>query len=314
MACFRPLRAWQRPQANANGKRPLVFQEPPGGGEPLQVPCGQCIGCREDRSRDWALRCVHEASMYQDNCFITLTYDPVNQPKYGNLDYTEFQRFMKRLRKLKKNIRFYMCGEYGENLEYSKNGKFGHPHYHACIFNYDFKDKYLYSRRNGIDYYRSDTLERLWPLGFSTIGDVTLESAAYCARYIMKKRTGKGAKELPPGRYEKHYELLDLDTGELIELVPEFTKMSLKPGIGATWREKYKGDLEKDFITIGGMKRKPPKFYDRKLELEEPEKYKERKEKRVKRFLENQKTDYYDRLDDGEKIKIKQMKRLVRNL
>ena len=76
MACFKPIFAYQHLGVNENGKRPLVFSKevdmakvPPG--LRLQVPCGRCIGCRLERSRVWAVRCVHESSLYEQNCFIT---------------------------------------------------------------------------------------------------------------------------------------------------------------------------------------------------------------------------------------------------
>ncbi|MEO5355656.1 MAG: hypothetical protein H7835_21005, partial [Magnetococcus sp. XQGC-1] len=89
---------------------------------------GQCVGCRLERSRQWAIRVMHEASQHEHNCFITLTYNDDNLPANGSLNYRHFQNFMKRLRKyyVEFTVRFYMCGEYGEN--------FARPHYHACIF------------------------------------------------------------------------------------------------------------------------------------------------------------------------------------
>ena len=118
--------------------------------------------------------------MYDDNCFITLTYSNQHIPADGSLDVRVFQKFMKRLRKrFGDGIRFYHCGEYGSLL--------GRPHYHACLFNFDFPDKYLWKENNGQKLYRSPSLEELWPYGYSSIGTVTFESAAYVARYILKR-------------------------------------------------------------------------------------------------------------------------------
>ena len=150
-------------------------------GTEIWLPCGQCIGCRLQRSREWAARCVFEASRHEHNSFITLTYAPECLPEDGSLHYEHFQKFIKRLRKrlwryeddLK--VRFFMCGEYGE--------QFSRPHYHAIIFGYDFPDKVFWSRNNGYPLYRSRMLEELWPFGYCTVGDVTFESAAYVARY-----------------------------------------------------------------------------------------------------------------------------------
>ena len=136
MACFKPLKAYQC------FDKSIVFTEARKHDivRSLELPCGQCVGCRLERSRQWAIRCMHEASLYKDNCYITLTYDEEHLPEDYSLHYDDFQRFMKRVRKryTGKKIRFYMAGEYGEN--------FGRPHFHACIFNLDFEDKYLWQK------------------------------------------------------------------------------------------------------------------------------------------------------------------------
>jgi hypothetical protein len=294
---------------NANGKNPIAFTRPAGyTGESIEIPCGRCIGCRLERSRQWALRCMHEAQCHDDNMFITLTYAPENIPEYGTLKLEHWQKFMKRYRKMftGTEIRFFMCGEYGENLEHSKNEKLGHPHYHACIFGHSFTDKLLHSNRDGTKLYKSATLAKLWPFGFSTIGDVTFESAAYTARYVLKKQMGRNALE--------HYEYTDPSTGEIINLKPEFTTMSRRPGIGKTWYDKYKNDLTKDFITARGVKMKPPKYYDSQLEIEDELAYEKIKEQRRTSAMKHEKPDKYRRLEDGNKIKEKKLKNLVRNL
>lgn len=135
----------------------------------LSLPCGRCTGCRLERSRQWAVRCMHEASQHKKNCFITLTFDSEHCPKDMSLDYRVFQLFMKRFRKRVHplSIRFYMCGEYGE--------LFGRPHYHALIFGYDFPDKAYYAKSGaGEDIYISRVLSDLWPFGLATIGECTL--------------------------------------------------------------------------------------------------------------------------------------------
>ena len=81
-----------------NGKFPIVFTPKDGYYDmPIQVPCGQCAGRRLDQSKQWALRCVHEAQVHDENCFITLTYNNENLPKDGSLNKRDFQLFMKRL-------------------------------------------------------------------------------------------------------------------------------------------------------------------------------------------------------------------------
>ena len=155
----------------------------------LELPCGQCIGCRLERSRQWAMRCLHEASLYDRNAFITLTYDDSHLPPGGSLSYPDFQRFMKRLRRrIGSKVRFYAGGEYGEQGTIR-------PHFHACLFGYDFPDKVFFKRSaSGDKLYTSKLLESLWPYGISSVGDVTFQSAAYIARYCVAKRTGDAAK------------------------------------------------------------------------------------------------------------------------
>ena len=186
MACYRPIDVFQVPgETRVFFGRPflnqLVTRE-------FQIPCGRCVGCRLRRSAEWATRVLHEASLYQVNSFITLTYNNEHLPSDGSLRYPDFQRFIKRLReRLRRDgladIRFYMAGEYG-----SKRGR---PHYHACIFGYDFPDRVEWMRTPvGSLLYRSAFLESLWPYGYSSVGELTFESAAYTARYIMKKQFG----------------------------------------------------------------------------------------------------------------------------
>lgn len=84
-------------------------------GSQLQVPCGQCMGCRLEKARQWAVRCVHEAQMYKNNCFITLTYNDDNLPKSKSIDKKTVSDFMRKLRRKvkQKDIRFMASGEYG---------------------------------------------------------------------------------------------------------------------------------------------------------------------------------------------------------
>lgn len=191
MPCYSPLEAW-RPVKSTRSKNPFIFSYHPekcsSVSPDLTLPCGQCIGCRLERSRQWAVRCVHEASLHKRNCFITLTYNNDHLPEDRGLHYDHFQLFMKRLRKkYGEGIRFYMCGEYGEKL--------GRPHFHACLFNHDFSDKTPWkTTETGFKLFRSKELEELWPYGYSSVGAVSFESAAYVARYIMKKVNGEAAE------------------------------------------------------------------------------------------------------------------------
>jgi len=253
---------------NGNKNKFIPTRIIPPGEVKMQVPCGRCVGCRIDHSREWAVRCVHESSLYENNSFITLTYAPEHLPKDGSLNKKHFQDFMKRLRKKyePKKIRFYHCGEYGEQLS--------RPHYHACLFNHDFEDKLFFKNNNGNKLYISEDLTELWPFGYSLIGEVTFESAAYVARYIMKKITGDRAKE--------HYETFNQETGETFNIQPEYTTMSRRPGLAKDWYDKFKSDVfPHDRVVLQGKEIKPPRYYRKQYEITDPDEHERLKKKRM---------------------------------
>jgi len=304
MTCYFPMQGYRSKFLSERGKRKVVFnpKEALGTEKSFQVtvPCGQCVGCRLERSRQWAIRCMHEASLYEDNCFITLTYSNKYLPKDRSLDVSHFQKFMKRLRKrFGEGIRFFHCGEYGS--------KYGRPHFHAILFNFDFSDKYFWEDRKGFKLYRSPILEELWPFGHSSVGSATFESAAYVARYIMKKVTGDAADE-------HYWTSVDPVTGEVFKLKPEYTTMSRRPGIGKSWFERFGTDVfPKDEVVVRGKKLRPPKYYDSLYELYDPEDFeriKVRRKQNSRIFVSN---NTPDRLDVRHKIKKIQTSRLVRN-
>ncbi len=307
MPCYHPLKAYQS-LPGQNGKSKIYFKNC---GKltlkSIKLPCGQCIGCRIERSRQWALRCIHESSLYIDNCFITLTYNDENLPYDRSLVKSHFQKFMKKLRKKypEKKIRYYQCGEYGEATQ--ENDFIARPHYHACIFNHDFDDRVLYREVEGIRLYESECLNNIWERGFCTVGDVTLESAAYCARYIMKKINGN--------RKQSHYETTDETTGEIIDLEPEYNTMSRRPGIGKDWYGLYSTDVfPKDFVTSKGKKHKPPKYYDSLYELYNPLEFEKIKAERKRQIELNEKDSTPKRLADREEVKLAQISKLTRQL
>lgn len=320
MPCFSPLKGYRAAVPNENGRRPIVFNVKDAFVDmPVELPCGQCIGCRLERSRQWAMRCVHEASLYEDNCFLTLTYDNEHLPLDGSLNKRHFQLFMKRLRKkYGSNIRFYHCGEYGEVCSACGKSRvyclcsafvptIGRPHYHACIFNHDFTDKVLHSVRNNNNLYTSDSLSDLWPMGFSSRGDLTFESAAYCARYIMKKVTGDAGPS--------HYEVVDPGTGEVFNLEPEYTTMSRRPGIATGWFEKFSSDVyPSDEVIMRGRSMKPPKFYDRILQKQEENNYINIRGIRVRRARVHEQDNTPERLRVRERVQLSKLKQLKRTL
>lgn len=277
MPCYSPLHAYKGKSNEADKIRITFRRSDSWRGEKLDLPCGQCIGCRLERSRQWAIRCMHEASLYSDNSFITLTYNDENLPKNNTLVKEHFQNFMKRLRKniTPRKVRFYHCGEYGDSL--------GRPHYHALLFNYDFPDKKYFSGKDGNKIYTSDMLSNTWTHGFAVAGEVTFESAAYVARYVMKKITGAKA--------DAHY------NGRL----PEYTTMSRRPGIGKAWFDKYNSDVyPRDGVLVRGSYTRPPRYYDNELVKIDPSQMaliKIRRERNGEHFVT-------DTLSDGTVIRV----------
>lgn len=249
---------------------------------------------------------MHEAKSHDANCFITLTYNDLHNPE--NLIHRDFQLFMKRLRKkYGENIRFYMCGEYG--AEHAR------PHYHACLFGIDFlqdPDKKPIRKLNGHTIYRSPLLEELWThhgasIGYSSVGTLTFDSAAYVARYIMKKVNGDLADE--------HYLHQSFITGELFKRKPEYTNMSRASGIGKQHFNKYSSEIyNQDFCIVNGKKQKPPKYYDNLYEISHPDELKQIKKNRqdaAKLHLDN---NTPDRLRVREAIQLRRLSKLPRNL
>lgn len=275
MVCFHPLKGW----ASRHNAGAITFNRSHAYTDlPRTVPCGQCSGCRLERSRQWAIRCHHEASLHENNCFITLTYNEEHMPDNGSLDVRELQLFFKRLRKkYPHKIRYYACGEYGPLLT--------RPHYHACLFGHAFEDMYLWDDRGPDPLYRSPELEKLWRQGFSTIGSVTFKSAAYVARYIMKKMSGDKAADHYGGKK------------------PEFTVMSTKPGIGSKWEATYRADVyPDDFVVINGKKMRPPRFYDKLHELGDPNEHARLKRRRKRSLQSHADNNTPERLTVRQKI------------
>lgn len=235
MRCLSPLIAWRRKD------RPgvtLRFSE----GDSrfgLKLPCGSCVACLLERSRQHAVRCSHERELHARSCFVTLTYDEEHLPYGGSLVKEHFQSFMRALREeFVEPLRFMGCGEYG--------ARWGRPHYHLILFGCDFQaDRYVAGRRGGVDVYRSPVLESVWPRGRSEIGSATFESAAYVARYVSKK----------------------LDCRALSGRAPEFILMSLKPGLGRGWFDRnWRSVYARDSVIVRGVECRPPRAYDKWLQ------------------------------------------------
>lgn len=313
MTCVNPMTAWRSIYVHpVSGKNKLAFKFHPTEtvpGSELKLPCGGCIGCRIDKSRQWMLRLMHESKQHTQKSFLTLTYSDLNLPPQGNLRHRDFQLFMKKLRKetngiFKKEdpkyitLRYFMCGEYGDTT--------GRPHYHVILYGCDFADRKKHSKGSqGDQLWTSPTLDRIWGLGDCYIGNVTHESCGYVARYVMKKVNGALAEE--------HYSRVDESTGEYYLLTPEYIRCSNRSGIGKQHYEEYKDDLyPSDFAISKGNKLPVPKYYDRLLEREDPELLETLKQRRKERAEENSANNTRARLDAKKQIlqsKIRQLKR-----
>lgn len=260
MGCDYPVSAYRSREFNPETKRyGLTFNplKALNSTHSIRVPCGKCTGCRLERSRQWSVRCMHEASLHERNCFLTLTYADQYLPVDYSVHERDFQLFMKRLRKhaFPDLIRFFACGEYGERSL--------RPHYHALIFNYDPTDKVLFETSpRGDKLYLSKTLQELWTFGMVTVGSLTYQSASYTARYAMKKISGPPAAE--------HYLRTHPLHGFICRVRPEFLLMSRKPGLGQGWFEKHgKEAFTHDSVIIDGREAQPPRFYFQQLPEED---------------------------------------------
>lgn len=253
------------------------------------------MGCRLEYARQWAMRLSHEKKLHEESCFLTLTYDDEHLPKDLSLNKRDITLFMKRLRKRypNKRIRYFQCGEYGE-----KNNR---PHHHVILFGHQFPDSNVLVEGTEYDLKESEELSQLWGKGFTTVGEVTFQSCSYVARYVTKKMTGEKAKDHYRGR------------------LPEYCTMSRGGkdgvGIGGDYYEQFSRDMyPSDTVVLNGKVMQPPKYYDKKLELDNPYEYVKIKAKRMKRdqfkdscykgktFMESREM-FGDRLEKKEYVK-----------
>ena len=313
MPCYKPLVAVRKSQGGVAVLRRKRYAELDVG--EFVVSCGQCIGCRLDHSKSWAVRSVHESRMHKLNSFLTLTYNEDEVPWDFNLNPDHHTKFMKRLRKHSEakyglDIRYYMCGEYGSDRFHPVTGELlsmGRPHYHYLIFGWYPRDAQYLRTHRGHHYYRSEELEKLWPYGYSVVGHVTPETCAYTARYVLKKQTGKESIYEPKQNYVEGYGLVDR--------LPEFSRMSLKPGIGASWFAKYgKQDVydSGDFVVIGGSRYSTPRYYDTLMERLDVDFLTGVKEDRARSAAEYESNNTYERLLVREEVHKIKARKLIR--
>lgn len=276
MPCYRPWLGLPQDE-NENGKRPLSLVAPwnPDNSslfpDAVRVPCGKCIGCRLDQSRQWADRMMLELDNTGKGIFLTLTYnnDHVPEPEdyegrgIYTLQKSDLQKFFKRLRKRysDREIRFYACGEYGSTTY--------RPHYHAIVFGLSLDDfpeenKFFVGKNDlGDPYYNVKEIQDTWSIkgdqiGFVCVSEVSWKTCAYVARYVQKKVLGS---------HELFYEAYGLEK--------EFSLMSRRPGIGAYYLKKHPDlfDLSNLYTKGNPNPISIPKYFLQKLSLTDPVKY-----------------------------------------
>lgn len=317
MTCYHPLYATKCSQMlNAKSGKPTVFvhqayenfKKPPILGDFINgsynytgflIPCGQCIGCRLNYSRMWAIRLMKEVPYHSTACFITLTYSDDNLvfgEERPTLVKKHFQDFIKRLRSAvsydypdNEKLKFFHCGEYGS--------KTLRPHYHAILFGFDFPDKQLLYSKGGYPHYVSEYLNKIWGKGLCEVCNVSFDTCAYVARYIMKKVKGVTAENFYKG------------------FQPEYITMS--NGIGKSWFDDFKFDVYNNddmihYIDGRPIHLRPPRYFDNLFDVENPEQFAKIKAKRQQALLA--KPFEPKRLQVKEKIKIIKTKDLKRSL
>lgn len=263
----------QRPEAEM-----IKAEYPDLGFKMQQIPCGKCISCRLSRSRDWANRCMMELKTSQNALFLTLTYDdshlefsPYVDPELGTIETRpvlvpkHLEKYLKRIRRAADRrgaplpIRFFACGEYGEETR--------RPHYHAILYN--VPDSLVGKTHKWVDstpeapLWTSETLSYFWPYGYTVFGDVNWQTCAYVARYIVDKQLGISRKE----QIKAQKQFTDVPWQD------EFVRMSRRPGIGRAYYDEHKDviyETDELFVNIKGQTQpvRPAKYYDRLYDVD----------------------------------------------
>ena len=282
-----------------------------------KIPCGQCFECNMEYAKPWAFRCMCEAKKYENNIMINLTYDDENVPKGQKIDLKtgevresltlkrkDQQDFIKRLRKhfSEQKIKIYLCGEYGSQTK--------RPHYHILAFNLKIDDLKEIGRKN-TEYgqhiiYNSKTIEKIWGKGFVDLNEVNYETSCYVAGYVAKKAKHKKSDEW----WEQQGK------------IPEYTVSSKNFGKDYFEKNKDKFYEEKKIWqkTKKGLQEiKPGRYFDKLMEKDNPERFKQLKKlrrERSKDILENilnktslNKDEYMERKTIINENKRKKMKR-----
>lgn len=264
----------------------------------LELPCGVCPSCKLQKARQWSHRCVAESMLHKHNYFVTLTYNDKTLPAGGfapSLRKSDLQKFWKRLRSEGFVFRYFACGEYGSTTF--------RPHYHAIIFGLELPEGDLipYKKTDDGLLCSSQTLERVWQLGYVVVGEVNEQTCNYVSRYTVKK-----SKE----DMQRYYDLFEVE--------PEFICMSRRPGIGHDWFLKHGLDMyHNQWYSYkgesGAARLYPTKYWTNMLEELDSEFYEAYKASqkefsilRKESIFRDEKRDFRDILRDQEAQRIKQ--------
>ena len=325
MPCYHPRRA----RLDENGHVDWTRRTAPWdrSHRTVNIPCGTCFGCMRNEQRDWALRCFHEATLYEElwtddstgvstplpkSCVVTLTYDQDHLPGDGALHHEDFQDFIRALRQYNRRehekhgragpcpkLRYFMAGEYG--------GKTHRPHFHAILFNTTFEDTYglaagkAHESLNG-----SYSLDRIWGRGMATVDEFSFQGAMYVAGYVAKKMADRH-----PGPM---VDQVDPETGETTPkpIRPEYRKMSTGGkdargnqtfGLGHDWiMPRILEVFDRDYVTVGKWTYRPPRYYEKLLERSYPDAFARLKKRREGPMMESAEEWTEERCTVGEKV------------
>lgn len=257
MACFHPIEGFRSAEGGLTMSRAKSPTK-----TPVCVPCGQCLGCRVDKREQWKLRMMHEASLHDENCFVTFTYSPEHLVRpwlnaagewRGSVSAADVSGAIKRLRRRiePQRLRFHFKTEYSPGVL--------QPHGHGAFFGWRPSDLVPCDRSAaGFTVYSSAFLDEVWGKGLVGVGDLTAESCGYIANHNVDKLDGQKAKDA--------YSRFDYSTGEIFEVEPETCRMSTHPGIGRGWIDQFERDcFPSNFIIVDGRKKPVPRYYKQRL-------------------------------------------------
>jgi len=218
--------------------------------EGTPLPCGKCPYCLSRRANNWVFRCIQEAKIATCSTWVTLTYEnPSITPNgFMTVQKSTFQKFMKRLRKSypkdHPKIKYFACGEYGDETE--------RPHYHAVIFNADPES--IEKAWQGSYIHVCETTGDIQEikLGICHFDEVNENTVMYTAKYMMK------AKKVPKFKADdrnKEFQLFSKGLGSNY-LSPDVLR----------WHQE---DPERLFVTVSGFKKALPRYFRLQIYNEE---------------------------------------------